>query len=229
MRKTIPLLDPDRPQFPAAHEALDYPDGLLAMGGNLAPETLTDAYKRGIFPWFNEGEPILWWSPNPRMVLYPEYLHISRSMKRFLKKHSYRVSFDEAFSEVMTACSSPRKNQDGTWIIKEMKEAYTALFKEGLAHSVEVWSGNKLVGGLYGVTIDKVFFGESMFSFETNTSKLAMIMLCKELLNRNFHLIDCQIHSPHLESLGARMISRDAFLKALKDGCRTPATSAHWN
>ncbi|MGI9281285.1 MAG: leucyl/phenylalanyl-tRNA--protein transferase [Endozoicomonas sp.] len=228
MRKTIPQLDPDQPQFPPIHEALDYPDGLLAMGGNLEPETLVDAYQNGIFPWFNEGEPILWWSPNPRMVLYPDQLHISRSMNRFLKKHPYRVSFDEAFNEVMTACSSPRANQEGTWIIDEMKEAYSELHQQGFAHSVEVWSENKLMGGLYGVAIDKIFFGESMFSFATNTSKLAMISLCKELLRRNFRLVDCQIHSPHLESLGAKMISRDAFLKALKDGCRTPPTSAHW-
>ncbi|WP_062270155.1 leucyl/phenylalanyl-tRNA--protein transferase [Endozoicomonas arenosclerae] len=228
MRKTIPLLDPEQPLFPPIHEALDYPDGLLAMGGNLESNTLANAYQKGIFPWFNDGEPILWWSPNPRMVLYPDELHISRSMKRFLKKHPYRVSFDEAFDDVMTACSLPRNNQDGTWIIREMKDAYSELFHQGLAHSVEVWSDDKLIGGLYGVAIDKIFFGESMFSFATNTSKLAMTHLCRELQSRNFQLVDCQIHSPHLESLGARMISREAFLEALKDGCRTPSTSAHW-
>jgi len=181
------------------------------VGGDLSPERLLAAYRAGIFPWYAEGEPILWWSPDPRCVLFPEELQISRSMRQFLKKGALRITFDRDFPAVIAACQKPRPGQEGTWITAEMQAAYTRLFEMGYAHSVEAWQGETLAGGLYGVSLGRAFFGESMFSRTPNGSKAALIALVEALKARNFTMIDCQIESPHLMSLGARAIPRQYF------------------
>jgi leucyl/phenylalanyl-tRNA--protein transferase len=198
-------------------------DGLLAVDGDLSPERLLLAYQSGIFPWYNEEDPILWWSPNPRMVLYPSELKVSKSMQQVLRSNRFKVTVDTAFGQVIAACGSAiRDGQPGTWIVPEMIAAYTRLHIMGYAHSVEVWRNNQLVGGLYGLGLGKVFCGESMFSLESNASKTGFITLVQWLQKRGFHFIDCQTHTPHLESLGARQIPRELFLDelalALKDG-----------
>ena len=190
-------------------------DGLLALEGDLSPERLLLAYSNGIFPWFSEEEPILWWSPDPRFVVYPKDIRISHSMKKILKKNTYRISFDTCFRDVISNCSNLRK-QTGTWITNEMIEAYCKLHELGFAHSVEAWYEDKLVGGLYGVSIGKCFFGESMFSTMDNASKVAFITLSKVLEEKGFVVIDCQVHTTHLESLGAVYISREEFLQACR-------------
>ncbi len=210
----IPWLNYNTP-FPSLEEALVEPSGLLAAGGDLSLQRLITAYRAGIFPWFNEGEPILWWSPDPRMVLFPAELKISRSLRKTLKKDQYAIYFDRDFSQVMQACAAPRNGQSGTWIHPEMIAAYTQLHQMGLAHSVEVWIDNALVGGLYGVALGKVFFGESMFSTVTDASKIAFVHLVKHLQDWNYGLIDCQIKTAHLASLGAREIPRTEFSQQL--------------
>lgn len=195
------------------------PDGLLAIGGNLSVKRLLDAYCNGIFPWYEESQPVLWYSPDPRMVLFPEKLKISKSMKQVLGKGQFRVSFNENFDAVIDNCSAiPRDGQSGTWITSELKEAMLKLHKLGIAQSVEVWEGGVLVGGLYGVYLqDKsVFCGESMFSTVSNASKFALIKLVERLKKEGLKLIDCQVYTPHLESLGAEEIPRREFLKYLK-------------
>jgi len=192
-------------------------DGLLALEGDLSPERLILAYSNGIFPWFSEDEPILWWSPDPRFVIYPKEIRISHSMKKTLKKNTYRVSFDTCFKDVISNCSNLRKDE-GTWITNEMIEAYCKLHKLGFAHSVETWYGDKLVGGLYGISMGKCFFGESMFSTMDNASKVAFINLSRVLEEKNFVVIDCQVHTAHLESLGAVNISREDFLDLIERG-----------
>ena len=200
--------------FPPVEQAL--PDGLLAFGGDLSVARLSLAYQQGIFPWFSEGEPIVWYSPDPRMVLFLEELKISKSMRQLLKKHPYTISFNKDFEQVIAACQRiPRKEQQGTWITKAMKAAYIEMHKVGLAKSVEVWKGETLVGGLYGIDLGQMFCGESMFSLESNTSKIALIKLTDQLIQANYKLIDCQIYNPHLASLGAREIPRKEFLKYL--------------
>lgn len=211
----IPWLEAEDDSFPPVHQALDHPNGLLAAGGELTPARLLQAYRQGIFPWFNPGEPILWWSPNPRCVIEPGHLHISRSLKKAIRQSTYQVTFDRAFSAVMQACAEPRQEQQGTWISPKMIQAYSALHRQGIAHSVEVWDGNLLIGGLYGLAIGRLFFGESMFSRQTNASKIAFSYLCVQLKQWEFKLIDCQVHNPHLESLGASMISRERFCELL--------------
>lgn len=192
-------------------------DGLLAIGGDLSPERLINAYKMGIFPWYNPGEEIVWWSPDPRMVLFPDELKISKSMKQLLKKDAFKVSYNKHFKEVISLCSSvSRKGQDGTWISDEMQDAYCELNQLGIAKSVEVWNGNRLVGGLYGLEIGSVFFGESMFSLESNASKFGFIKWVAQLQKRDFALIDCQQDTPHLRSLGAKTIERSVFLSMLR-------------
>ncbi|MEI6815454.1 MAG: leucyl/phenylalanyl-tRNA--protein transferase [Bacteroidota bacterium] len=192
-------------------------DGLLASGGNLSPDTLEFAYRSGIFPWYNEDEPILWWSPDPRFVLYPKNLRISKSMNKELRNNKFRFSINEAFPQVIHACRMQyRQGQDGTWIGKEMEAAYNHLHLAGLAHSAECWLGNDLVGGLYGVKLEKVFCGESMFSIESNASKFAFIKFVQILETEGIKLIDCQVYTEHLESLGAEMITRKNYLKYLK-------------
>ena len=192
-------------------------DGVLALGGDLSSERLLLAYKTGVFPWYNEDEPIVWWAPNPRFVLYPNKLKVSKSMRSLLNKKAFRVSMNSAFDEVISNCKTiSRNDQNGTWIDQEMKNAYTKLHKEGWVHSVETWQNDVLVGGLYGVCIGKCFFGESMFTKVSNASKYAFITLVNFLKNKGFELIDCQVHSPHLESLGAELITMERFQNYLK-------------
>ena len=212
----IPWLTPESP-FPPLNTALASPNGLLAVGGDLSPQRLIEAYRHGIFPWFNEGEPILWWSPDPRMVLFPCELKISRSLRKTMKKDNYEIRVDSAFSEVMQACAQPRNECAGTWIHAEMISAYAALYEMGLAHSVEVWIGGELMGGLYGVAQGKVFFGESMFSRVSDASKIAFVHLVKQLKRRGFRMIDCQMKTAHLASLGGREIPRKEFSQKLKE------------
>lgn len=202
-------------EFPDPSEAND--DGLLAMGGNLEPDTLLAAYAAGIFPWYSEGQPILWWSPDPRMVLFPREFHCSRRLARRLNNSSYRFSFDEAFAEVIRACAfTARKDETGTWITAEMIAAYERLYRLGYAHSVEVWEDDSLIGGLYGVLRSGVFFAESMFSRKTDGSKMALARLVEVAVSQGWRLIDCQFHTSHLATLGAREISRKKFLALLR-------------
>lgn len=191
-------------------------EGILAFGGDLRPERLALAYRSGIFPWYNEGEPIIWYSPDPRMVLFPEEIKISKSMQRLLRKQIYSISWNKAFTEVIEQCQKIyRKDQRGTWITQEMKQAYIALHDLGMAKSVEVWRGDVLVGGLYGIDLGHVFCGESMFSAESNTSKIAFIHLVEQLGKQGYRCIDCQVYNTHLASLGAREIPRQQFMKLL--------------
>lgn len=205
--------------FPSTDEALRDPDGLLAIGGDLTETRLLDAYQRGIFPWFNEGQPILWWSPDPRCVLEPQDLKISRSLAKDLKKDHFEVTFDKAFVDVLEGCAAARKGIKDTWITRDIKLSYLKLFKSGYAHSVECWKGKKLVGGLYGIAMGKVFFGESMFSRESNASKIALVHLVRQLEEMDFRVIDCQVHSNHLQSLGAKPIQRGLFTQILDNYC----------
>lgn len=192
------------------------PEGILAFGGDLRPERLMMAYRLGIFPWYNEGEPIIWYSPDPRMVLFPEELHVSGSMRRLIAKNEFEITWNRAFAKVIEQCQkSPRKGQSGTWITDEMKQAYIRLHELGVAKSVEVWLEKELVGGLYGIDLGHIFCGESMFSKISNTSKLAFIHLVRELKKKKYKLIDCQVYNEHLESLGAREIPRKDFMSLL--------------
>ena len=205
-------------EFPDPQTALINPNGLLAVGGDLSPERLIAAYSQGIFPWFNEGEAIMWWSPDPRAVLFLDELKISRSLTKVLRKGLFKLSFDRDFAAVIQQCAELRKASTGTWITREMIEAYCELHKRGIAHSVEVWQHNELVGGLYGLKVGKVFCGESMFSKVSNASKVGLIYLVNKLKQQDFILIDCQMPNPHLLSLGATTIPRQAFLNLLKLG-----------
>lgn len=213
----IPWLRPDDPptSFPPVETALTEPDGLLCAGGDLAPERLIEAYRRGIFPWFSAGQPILWWSPDPRTVLYPSELHVSRSLARTLRRRRYATSVDQAFDAVVAGCADPQLRPEGTWITDQMRAAYLRLHELGYAHSVETWDGGRLVGGIYGVALGRAFFGESMFSAEPDASKVAIWALSHSLQERNFRFIDCQVASPHLASLGARSLPRREFLREL--------------
>lgn len=207
--------------FPPVH--LAEPDGLLGIGGDLSEERLLLAYRNGIFPWY-EGEHILWWCPDPRFVLFPEELKVSRSMKQVLKKNEFRFTINKAFEEVINNCkTTPRKGQEGTWITDEVKKAFTLLHKNGYAHSAEVWKEEKLVGGLYGIRLGKVFFGESMFSMETNASKFAFINYVKYLQSEGIALIDCQVYTEHLKSMGAQMIEREKFIYLLNNLTASPS------
>jgi len=205
-------------EFPDPQTALINPNGLLAVGGDLSPERLIAAYSQGIFPWFNEGEAIMWWSPDPRAVLFLDELKISRSLTKVLRKGLFKLSFDRDFPAVIQQCAELRKASTGTWITREMIEAYCELHKRGIAHSVEVWQQNELVGGLYGLKVGKVFCGESMFSKVSNASKVGLIYLVNKLKQQDFILIDCQMPNPHLLSLGATTIPRQEFLNLLKFG-----------
>ena len=211
MSRRISFLGSKDP-FPPTYEALEEPNGLLAAGGELTPERLLTAYRSGIFPWYEEPQPVLWWSPNPRSVLFPDELHVSRSLRKVLRRGAYTLAVDTAFSTVMTACAAPRSYGVGSWIGREMLGAYITLHQLGFAHSIEVYDeSGALVGGLYGVAIGRVFFGESMFSVQPNTSKVAMVALVNILLRGHFGLIDCQVGNPHMVSLGARNIDRLDF------------------
>ena len=215
--------------FPPLEDALVEPNGLLAAGGDLSPERLIKAYRCGIFPWFNENEEILWWSPDPRMVLFPNELRISHSLKKILKKRNYEIRVDCSFNKVIQACAAPRKGQSGTWIHSDMISAYIALHEMGLAHSVETWIDGKLKGGLYGVTQGKVFFGESMFSQTNNASKIAFVHLIKQLEKWNYSMIDCQMRTAHLASFGAREIPRKEFSHRLKESINYSNQIEKWD
>ncbi len=207
----LPWMDPGAENFPPSSRALDEPNGLIAAGGDLSVRQLLAAYRRGIFPWYSEGQPILWWTPSPRLVLFPDQLHISRSLAKVLRQQNFHVTSDQAFETVMHLCAEPRPGQDGTWISDEMIAAYCQLHAAGHAHSVEVWRDGELAGGLYGVAIGPVFFGESMFSRVSNASKVAFTHLISALGRAGFHMIDCQVYTQHLASLGAIEIPREEF------------------
>ena len=205
------------------------PDGLLAVGGDLSSARLLLAYKLGIFPWYSEGQPILWWSPDPRLVLEPDKFHISRRLGRLLKQGTFKVTFDRAFESVIRACASvPREGQDGTWITPEMQQAYIRLHEEGFAHSVESWLDGELAGGIYGVSLGKCFFGESMFSYKSNASKVALATLIQRLKVWDFSMLDAQVTTHHLLSLGAKEISRSVFLKRLREALSFPTVKGKW-
>ena len=218
--------------FPDVELALKEPDGLLAVGGDLSVERLVSAYQQGVFPWYSEGQPILWWSPDPRMVLEPKDIKVSRSLAKTLRKQEFNISFDKNFRAVITACSESRlekgQQQDETWIVDEMIEAYVKLHEAGFAHSVECWHNETLVGGLYGVAIGKVFFGESMFSRVSDASKIAFVTLARQLEQWDFKLIDCQVYTSHLESLGASMISRKQFITLLQQHATPSSSDSKW-
>ena len=204
-------------------------EGILAVGGDLSPERLLTAYRMGIFPWFNEGEPIAWWSPDPRMVLFPSELKVSKSMRPYFNQQKFRVTFDQAFETVMQHCQAPRNRQwGGTWITNDMLEAYCTLHELGFAHSVEVWQDKELVGGLYGISLGKCFYGESMFALVSNASKFGFISLVKKLESFGFWLVDCQQQTHHLGRMGARAIERSAFLEILKKNEAEKTMRGHW-
>jgi leucyl/phenylalanyl-tRNA--protein transferase len=208
---------PNATYFPPVESALREPNGLLAMGGDLSPERLLDAYRHGIFPWFNPGEPILWWSPDPRMVLEPQAIRVTRSLAKRIRNGGFELRVDSAFAEVMRACAEPRDDDGGTWISPSMVAAYTRLFDAGYAHSVETWFQGVLVGGLYGVAIGRMFYGESMFSRMPDASKVALVRLARQLRQWGFGLIDCQMETAHLASLGARTMPRPMFTARLEE------------
>ena len=214
----IAWLETDSIEFPDTKNALQDPNGLLAAGGDLTPARLIRAYQSGIFPWYSENDPILWWSPNPRTIIYPNEFHISRSLKRLLKQQRYHVSSNQCFLDVIQHCANSRKGETDTWLQPEMIEAYQQLHNLGHAHSVEIWKDKTLVGGIYGVELGKLFFGESMFSLQPNTSKVAMSYLTSFLAHWKYELLDCQVYSEHLVSLGAKEIDRAQFQNHLK-GC----------
>ena len=224
----IPWLDRDDP-FPPVRKALAAPNGLLCAGGDLSVERLVEAYRHGIFPWFSEGDPILWWSPDPRMVLFPDELKISRSLRRVLARDTYETRFDGDFRAVIEACAAPRDGHAGTWIVPEMIDAYTKLNELGFAHSVESWEDGELAGGLYGVSLGKVFFGESMFTRAPDASKIALVRLVERLRARDYRVIDCQQATAHLASLGAREIPRKAFAQLVQESIQYPLIGERWN
>ena len=224
----IPWL-PREPQFPPVESALTEPDGLLAAGGDLRPERLLAAYRQGIFPWYSPGDPILWWSPDPRMVLRPDELHITRSLAKTLRNKPWQVTLDSRFAEVIAACAAtPREGQAGTWISAEMRAAYCRLHELGYAHSVEVAIDGQLVGGLYGIAIGRAFYGESMFSWRSDASKVALAHLCRFLAAHEFGIIDCQMKTSHLASLGASPIRRRDFIAELDRLTRADGLAGRW-
>ncbi|MFE8071628.1 leucyl/phenylalanyl-tRNA--protein transferase [Marinobacteraceae bacterium S3BR75-40.1] len=225
---TLPWLEPDHLWFPDPRTALDDPDGLLAIGGDLSVDRLTLAYRNGIFPWFSEDQPILWWSPDPRCVLFPEELHISRSLRKTLNKERFTVTINKAFTEVIDGCATSR--EEGTWITPDMRLAYLRLHALGMAHSFETWNDEgELVGGLYGVAMGRCFFGESMFTRETDASKVAFVHAVRQLQAWEYALLDCQVENPHLRSLGATLISRERFLTILKQNIDAMPRQLAWH
>lgn len=232
MSTIVWLSENDSPTgFPPASRALTEPNGLLAAGGDLTPTRLIAAYEQGIFPWYSQGQPVLWWSPNPRAVLFPEDFHISRSLRKRIRTSGFTTRLDYNFRAVIEACAAPRgqgpKANDGTWLTPEMIDAYCHMHALGYAHSIETWHGERLAGGLYGMHLGRVFFGESMFSREPDASKIALARLVGEARNRGIVMIDCQVSSPHLQSLGSRSIPRDEFL-ALVGAQSRPHTPEPW-
>jgi leucyl/phenylalanyl-tRNA---protein transferase len=224
----IPWLEDDSP-FPPVQRALEHPNGLLAAGGDLSPSRLLAGYRHGIFPWFSDEDPILWWSPDPRTVLYPAELKVSRSLAKAIRNRPHEIRFDHAFSAVIAACAAPRPNASGTWITDRMREAYERLHRLGHAHSVETWIDGELAGGLYGVALGRVFFGESMFTRARDASKMALVALVEHCRREGIMLIDCQMHTRHLESLGAREIRRREFAGLLQELVHYPRAPASWS
>ncbi|MFC7420895.1 leucyl/phenylalanyl-tRNA--protein transferase [Iodobacter arcticus] len=218
-----------RLQFPALSKALQEPNGLLAAGGDLSPRRVLAAYASGIFPWFMPDEPILWWSPNPRMVLFPDELHIPKSLDKVLRNRSYEVRFDTVFNEVMQGCAAPRDGEAATWISAEICASYGALHRAGWAHSAECWIDGELAGGLYGIAIGKMFYGESMFTRKPDASKIAFVHLVRYLQQQGFGLIDCQMRTDHLARFGAREILRDEFMERLKRLIQAPHLAGPWS
>jgi len=214
--------------FPPIENALEHPDGLLAVGGDLTPKRLLVAYRRGIFPWYSDDQPILWWSPSQRFVLFPENLKISRSLRKTIRKGKFKVTMDQNFRQVIKECAGPRRNQYGTWITEEMQVAYYQLHQYNIAHSVECWYEEQLVGGLYGVTLGKAFFGESMFSHVTDASKVTFVHFVRQLQTWGYELIDCQVQTNHLQTLGAVTISRRQFSHLLDKLCEVQGRSGKW-
>jgi len=225
------LLAPNDPSgaFPDPAHALREPDGLLAVGGDLGTGRLLNAYRNGIFPWYGEGDPILWWSPDPRTVLIPERLHRARSLRKVLRKRRFAVTMDRDFPAVIRACAGPRRSSDGTWLLPEMIDAFCALNIHGVAHSVEVWEQDQLVGGLYGVAIGGAFFGESMFSHADNASKVALVHLCEHLIAMGVELIDCQVLTEHMQRMGAEMMPRVRFMERLRTLRSRPMNHGSWD
>jgi len=223
----IPFLDTDDP-FPPPELALQHPNGLLAAGGDLSPERLLDAYAQGIFPWFGREDPLLWWSPDPRMVLYVRELRVSRSLRKTIRARRFRITTDTAFEAVISGCAEPRPGQEGTWITPEMHAAYCRLAEMGYAHSVEAWLGDRLVGGLYGVAIGRMFFGESMFTRVSDASKVAFVHIVAQFRRWEMPLIDCQMPTSHLASFGAREIPRAEFLDQVAELVRQPGPPSPW-
>ncbi len=215
--------------FPSPELATRKPDGLLAVGGDLSKDRLLQAYSQGIFPWYSQGQPILWWCPDPRAVIYPENIHISRSLYKQIKKGGLSLKIDRNFPMVISSCAAPRQNQEGTWLLPEMRLAYQNMFNNDYAHSIELWQKNKLVGGLYGICIGSVFFGESMFSGIPNASKIIMVYLMDLLKKYNFAFMDCQIFNPHLGKMGAIEIPRARFLSELSIALRKKPSPDVWN
>lgn len=225
------LLDPRDPQapFPAVDMAEREPDGLLAVGGDLSVNRLINAYRHGIFPWFGDDDPILWWSPDPRTALFPERLRISRSLRKTLRRGRFTATLDRDFNAVINACAEPRDEEGGTWLLPDMIAAYQRLHRYGLAHSVEIWHDGALAGGLYGVAIGRVFFGESMFSRVSDASKVALVHLCRTLGERGFRLIDCQVLTDHLIRMGAEQIPRADFIRMLDRWCPLADWRGSWD
>lgn len=223
----IHWLRPAEP-FPPVETALAEPNGLLAAGDELSAERVLEAYQQGIFPWFNADQPVLWWSPDPRMVLLPAELRVARSLAKVLRNRVYEVRADSAFRTVMQACAEPRNHQNGTWISPAMIETYHALHRRGIAHSIETWIDGELAGGLYGVAIGRMFYGESMFTRVTDASKIALVHLVRQLERWGFGMIDCQMHTAHLGRMGGREIPRAAFMRKLGELVNYPPISGTW-
>lgn len=222
-------LNLDNNDFPSVELALQDPDGLLAVGGDLSVPRLLNAYRHGIFPWYSGDQPILWWSPDPRLVLYPSEVKIHRSLAKSLRKDLFTVRFDSSFLEVIQACAAPRRDEPGTWITDEMQQAYMRLHEAGYAHSIECWQNNNLVGGLYGIALGKVFFGESMFSHVADASKTALVYLCAHLVKWQFSIIDCQVETEHLINMGAVSISRRDFVQQLDREATLTISQKPWS
>ena len=223
------LSERDSPQaFPPVERALSEPDGLLAAGGDLSPPRLLEAYRRGIFPWYSRGQPILWWCPDPRAVLIPQQIKVSRSLAKTMRNRGFQTRIDHSFREVLRYCGSTELRPGGTWLSPEMRAAYLRLHKLGYAHSVETWLNDHLVGGLYGIALGNVFFGESMFSLERDASKVALKRLCDELVTRGYEIIDCQMATPHLMSLGAELMPRTDFIELLSAHVGEDLTPRAW-
>jgi leucyl/phenylalanyl-tRNA---protein transferase len=225
----LSVLDARRCEFPSPSLALRDPNGLLALGGDLSTERLLAAYSSGVFPWFDDDRgPLLWWSPDPRAVLFPDDLHISRRLQRRIRAAGFTVTLDQAFKDVVAGCAAPRSRATGTWITGRMQRAYQRLHRAGYAHSIEVWREDSLIGGLYGVSLGRMFFGESMFSREPDASKVALTALMRQIEAWGFMLLDCQVMNPHLQSLGAREIPRSDFLARLAESNRHPTRQGIW-